>query len=688
MARRKNNNYSQTGMIVGGGAVALLAIVCFGGLIIWNGIQQAQISDIQDDIDDNDDHIKNLRNAVNPVEIPNGYMRNMAEHPDEDDDGINSDDDDDDGKQDTASRNTHIVGDFIATDYVNKNGDLIKHGHADFFVPLTVTDKNITVIGAGSLVSPNYSIIETGVVCSSETAGIQRGKVVGYNNGCLQLGYSTNELWQMSVDEEPYGLNKFSLGPERSGIVYQNDADELAMRLFHTDQNTNQASYSTEFILSATGYTFNRRCGIVAVQYPGDANHFVIVWEEETGGNGVLAATCRIDSETPLAVTCTAVPVAFNAGISTVPFFLDHVSGTEFVLAYSDATNGLSAVTITSSSTTLATSFNAPTVIDATIVSTTSTCFAFDAFMRGNGNMVVAFGDAITSTPVSVQQFGFVGTAVTSLAPAVPITTITGAEVNIRAIGTSQIVFALNTDSGSFILDLSVANLTPTSIDVASITSTPLSLASAVPSITNSGQTDIVELEENLVGLLYFSSDLGFSDYVQTAKLRFEGTTPHLVLGERQAFTNLPIVESDCARIEGANATSFSCVFVNREGFAATDYETNSIVVRVGEDKGPTVGRQLKVVHNKPSIPVGIAVTSAAAGESIQFLEEGTFTDASLFNYTDKEDVCLQCDGSLSPASSTNNFYLCSSHCACASKGAHSIKCDNIYRTRHHTPEY
>lgn len=637
---------------------------------------------VSNEVDDIDDIAKNARNALNPVTIPEDYGRQLV-HPleDDDDDGTNSDDGDDDDRQDTGMKDPTVVGNFVVGDLVDKHGTVIRAGHMDSIVPVTVYDKNVTVVGAGSVVSPRISTIREAPVCASETAGIARGDVVGYDETCLRKGFTTHETWPLALNTQLIGLHKFGLGANRTGSIYANADGFLAVIAETSSEDTNQVVPTTEAVLGAVPYAFTRDCGKLATPYPGAPDHFVVVWEEEAGSNGMLAATCRIDATLPLTVTCTAVPVQLNAGVQSVPVFLEHIAGTEFALTYADAVNGLSVVTVSAVSSTLATTFNAPLVLDAAVTSTSVACRSYSSYVRGNQIITAYVNGAV---PLSTQSANLIGTTFTSAGPATVLNAAaTDGIVKFEAIGASQAVLGFNDLSGSYYFSLSVMTVTVVGPDLSSISEYPISTSGGLSLVSNNGDFELTAIDEDLVSVVYFTDGWGFTEYAQIAALYFEGAAPKLVLGEKEPLSSLPVDSVSCARVDGTITPSFLCSITNELGFTATSFSTRTSVGRtcpatsILED-----GRCVKMVHNAPNRPVGIATSDAAAGETLSYLSAGDMEDASLFNYNHKGDVCLHCDGRVSTSSANNDIVGCVPHCACETNGAAAINCRNIYTSR------
>lgn len=662
-------------------AIAFLAVAVFIVACATAG-SYGYTKSVSNNVDDLDDHVENARNAVNPVTVPEDYGRTVI-HPleDDDDDGTNSDDDDDDDTQDTAMKDPTVVGQFVVGDLVDKHGTVLRAGHMDSLVPVTVYNKNVTVVGAGSVVSPRISTIRTAPVCASETAGIARGDVVGYDETCLRKGFATHETWPMALNTQLSGVYKFGLGANRTGTIYANAAGLLALTVETSSEDTNQVVPTTEATLSAVPYTFTRDCGKLATPYPGAPDHFVTVWEDQAGSNGMLAATCRIDAMLPLTVTCTAVPVQLNAGVQSVPVFLEHIAGTEFALTYADAVNGLSVVTISSVSATLATTFNAPLVLDAAVTSTSVACRSYSSYVRGN-QIVTAYVNG--AVPLSMQSANLIGTTFASAGPATVLNAaVTDGLVKLEPIGASQAVLGFNDLSGSYYISVSVMTVTVVGPDLSSISEYPISTSGGLSLLSTNGDFELTAIDEDLVSVVYFTNGWGFTEYAQIAALYFEGAAPKLVLGEKEPLSSQPVAAVSCARVDGASTPSFLCSITNTLGFIASSFSTRTSVGRtcpatsILED-----GRCIKMVHNAANRPVGIATSDAAAGETLSYLSAGDMQDGSIFDFDHKGDVCLHCDGRVSTSPANSDIINCVPHCACETNDGAAINCRNIYTSR------
>lgn len=681
-----NANLACTGILI-------FMVIILAGAVIGSYIYTAHVDD---DLDSVEKTAKNAKNAVNPVTVPEDYARNNV-HPneDDDDDGSNSDDDDDDNDHDSAQKDPTVVGEFVVADLVDKHNNLIRPGHADFLVPTTIYDKNLTITGDGSLVTSLESVIRSDFVCADELSGIERGDVIGYDGTCIRKGFTTNQQWPVGEGFRPYGLYKFDMGNNRTGVLYENANDELAMLIETSNEDTGIVEKTTEAVISATGFAFARDCGRVAAAYPGAPDHFVVAWEEEASANGILAATCRIDSMLPLMLTCTAAPPQLNAGISSVPIALEHIGvGTEFALTYADATNGLSVVTISSVSATLATTFNAPLVLDAAVQSAGgSACRSYDSFVRGS-QVVTVYVDDASSTPFSMQIANLVGTSFVSAGPATVLSSDTDGFVQVEAIGASQAVIGFNPRGGSFLLSLGVVTLTQTGPDLSSLTDYALSLGGDLAPNTNRAFISLTAIDENLVGMVYLTTRLSYTEVAQVAELYFDGASPRLSLGDVESFSHAPTERATCAVIAGSSVPSFSCSFAERNGIADTRYATKTIIARAGEFTSNVNGRDVHLVHNRPHVPTGIATSAAAAGEAVNFLTRGDFDDGSIINSDlygpecSQRDVCLHCDGSLRSSSVPDDFYTCTPYCSCVITGSTSMNCRDIYHTRHVAVNY
>lgn len=681
----KKMNYDST-MRWGIGACGLITIgmLILAGAIVGSYMYTLSVSN---DLDDQHDDVKNLRNAVNPVEVPNAYGHHVVEH--DDDDGINSDDDDDDGKQDTAVRDATMVGHSVVADLVDKHGNLIRTGHLDVLTDMTVSGRTLNVTGKDSqLVTEHFSVIRRDNVCASQISGIERGDVVGYNGGCLEKGFITNELWDVLSGYSPDSFHKFDLGLQRSGIIFTNALDQLSMIVEFTDESTNQVTHSVAAVLNPTPYAFSRDCGRVATLYPGTTDHFVVAYDIPTASNaGVAATTCRIDSLTPLAVTCTAVPPTFNAGTTTVPVHLEHVSGTEFALVHADGTNGLSVLAISAAGPTLVTTINAPTVIDAVATDIFSACESYKAFVRGS-QVVVAYTSSGPSVPVTVAIAALTGVTFTLEGSTVVMPTVAGASLDIEAIGMSQAVLGVVPFTGTYVADISVMTLTPTGVDLASVNSRQLSITGSVFTPGFGGNVIFTALEENVVGIVYHNAGLSFGETAQVIELYFEGASPRLAFGDFQNFSHMQVDDITCSTIAGTSMPSFSCSFRANAGFVSSGERMQSFVARVGPATTISNGRSIELVHNAPHVPVGIAVSSGGPGSSIKFLTKGDLDDSALFNVDHQTDVCLHCDGSLRTSSNPDDIFRCTAYCACYTSDAHAITCNDIYTSRHFTPRY
>ncbi len=650
----------------------LVLAVGIAVLITWNIYLTVQTSNNHDEYHKTKDTLDDLKDAVNPGRVPEGTGRIENDDGNNDDDGGSNDDDNNDTR-DSTIQSPVIAGKVSFSDKYDKHGVLEEEGYVEFGVPVSVHDEDITVLGGG-VSAESLSNIKHGTVCASQTSGIAKNRAIGYNGNCLEEGFSTYESWPMSMNVNTIGLRTFGITNTTTGFVYPNAAGMLAFKIGTRDSVTNEFAFSSEAIVDVGVFSFSRHCSIAATVYPGSPDHFVVVWEEQAGTNGLLAATCAISTGPPtVTITCTAAPVALNAGVETVPKSIEYVSATEFAVTYIDTTNGASVVALSSATNTLVTTWGTPLVLDATVVS--AECHQFDSFVRAS-QVVSVYADASVNVPTTLQIANLLGTTFTSAGAATALSTSFDDAIEVEAIGSAQMILGTVNDvaiDGYF----TVYTLTPTGVSLPSANSVTVSMAGDVPSYTTGSQLRLTAVDENVVVAVYHSTDFSFSENVQAFELFFDGANPYLAPGDVTPFYRSSVDAVHCSALPGADANAFTCAFLVQRSLGLDAIDTRALIGEVGEFTTIHNGRHLDLVHTAPHMAAGISTTAAAAGEKIYFLNNGDLEDSD-FNFPGQKPVCLHCDGSLRSARTVEDIYGCKAVCSCVSTSNDAIHCDSI----------
>lgn len=136
------------------------------------------------------------------------------------------------------------------------------------------------------------------------------------------------------------------------------------------------------------------------------------------------------------------------------------------------------------------------------------------------------------------------------------------------------------------------------------------------------------------------------------------------------------------SQVSPINSTTFNYVYTAVADGAARPVRYG--VVSLGDDN------QLFVMRTKGKVPIGRALTDAAAGEAVTVVLRGCIQDEDLYPYTDFVDLCAHGDGSLQPNSyydsGVGGYYQ--PVCACAHLQDNTVHCDYMFTRSTNSPFY
>lgn len=667
------------------GANALLQWGAILGVVIWLIVVQVNTSDNSSNINKLEGDVNKLDSATNPTTIPDNYGAQVISLVSDEDDADRDDGSGRSDSRDSAIRAPTLMGRVIAIDDVDKHGVVQSPGYWEVSVPVSVYDKNITVHGDGSIVTPTLSKIKNEMVCASEVGGIAIGRAVGYTEeGCIKEGFSTYESWVAAEGIEATGVTTFGIDTNTTAVVYPNAASMLAIKLQSRDDITKEVTTSSEAIIDTGVFTFFRDCSIQAVSYPGNADHFVVVWEEQAGGNGLLATTCSITSSFPtLVIACTGVPVAIGAGTDVTPTGIEYVAATEFAVTFTSGATGANVVALSSTPTTLVTAWNTPLVLNAAVVN--PNCFQSSIAVRGS-QVYTAYGDDVAGVIPEFQIADLAGVVLTSAGPATAISTSDKVVFDMTTWGPNQVAFITFQDLSATTGFMSAYTTTAVGINLLSSDTAHISSVGVLGG-RGRPRVSLTQISESVVVASYHSTRAGYSEVIQAFELYFEAASPRISTGDANEFSRNLVDDLECVPYPGALDNAFACVFTESISTISDDFDVRTVIGTVGAFTTYQNGRNVDLVHTAPNSLMGISTTAAGPGELIHFLVSGDLTNPD-FTLPPATTVCAHCDGSIRATGSPDDIHVCEPVCVCISTGTHSIDCGHLSTNSPHGAPY
>lgn len=676
-----------------GAAVGVIGVLgaCLIAAFVVNSVWTWNVN--PNEIDDMQHHVKNIvlmnLGSVPPREVRfasdpyPGYQWNVAKLNDDDDGSevstsdissntsANGGDDDDeedpsDDDEDTAVHDGVMYGHTEVVPRFAKDGSVLD-GQFDVSVPARFHGGGIVNYGATTSNCTNTDALR---IVHADSDPVTEGMPVGFWGSHVGAGFRDfkQDIIAEAVPEN--GQDAFTLDEDTVVMLYTDANLYPTVQLRHRDD-----SVSIPLPETTTAYVDDDdECRYAGAAHSSSTTHFLWAWKEPAD-NGGLYQFCRILSEAPFTLSCTAA-AAFDAANEITIRGVSHLEGTnDFVILYTSDANGLEAFAVTVDTNLLTEVAGATVAVDA--AATNLDCQQAQLHARGT-IVTVVYTDDAANIAISGATFTVAAGVITPVVAATAIATPDEAVIDSDILGDYTVMSYVDDSLSAgdrVLLFHQVASGLPVLVwqDVIDFN---LANSDRFPN----SPTSVTAISDDTVVICHQPREFDDAHSCQPWTLDTSGATPVLIPGDDNLVTRFSRGGTHCAAF-GAMDGSFTCVY----GSYATGTRRHSVRAVTGAYSAggsSEHGGTINFVEGAPNAIMGLALHDALPGEPLAVRLSGCFdfeNTSTRFGPQDR-NVCLFGNGEVRPhfQVSAADIDVFVPRCGCRVHSSKVIRCGDI----------
>lgn len=511
----------------------------------------------------------------------------------------------------------------------------------------------------------------------ADSESVSEGDPVGFWGSRVGRGF--RDFQQVSMVDNVYALSvrPFELDADTLVNMYINTDryPTISLTQLGSDTTTTSTAVPNPTAPYADDDDFCRMSGAAHSDSPA---HFLWAWTE-TADSGALYQFCRITSESPLVLSCTA-ETAFSAPDIVVIHDVTHIAGTnDFVITYTSDADGLAAFAVTTNpaEVVIATATAGATVIiDAAAIN--PACGQASPYARGAAYTVI-YTDVGASIPVSAATFTVAAGVMTPVVAAAPIDTLEGVFLNAAKFGGDHITVASGDGNGVVASRIQLYHQTGSALPI--LLETQLINVRTEPVFSSTGFFSMTAVNNETVIVCHQPRELDSAYACQPWTVSGSGLAATLIPGDDSMFARYSAAPVICAAYVSEDDI-FSCLMTDYST-VSNGFEISTVTGTLEGNGHSDYGSYINWVRGSPNRLMGLALHDAAPGEDVAVRISGCFdfenTDVR-FHDNEPRNICLHGTGDVLPrihvpGASLNSY---TPRCPCTSISSKIMVCDNM----------